>query len=203
MTQTMRQFKNGIIDQNPTLVLLLGLCPALAATTTMMNAAGMGLTTMAVLLGSNIIISSLRKLIPAKVRIAAFTVIIAALVTVADLLLQAYFPALSEALGIFIPLIVVNCILFAQAELFAYRNGVVRSAIDGLTAGMGFLAALIAVAALRELLSAGTLFDFRVLPEAVPEIAVMAQPPGGFFALGLVIAATQAVRKRGKARETV
>jgi electron transport complex protein RnfE len=200
MTQTMRQFKNGLIDQNPALVLLLGLCPALATTTTMTNAAGMGLTTLAVLLGSNIIISALRRLISAKIRIAAFVVIVAGLVTVADLLLQAYLPALSESLGIFVPLIVVNCVVFARAELFAYRNGVVRSALDGLTAGMGFLTALLAVAAIREFLSAGTLFDIRVLPEAFPEISVMAQAPGGFFALGLVIAVMQAVRKRGRER---
>jgi electron transport complex protein RnfE len=201
MSVTMKQFKNGIIDQNPTLVLLLGLCPALATTAAMTSAAGMGIATMAVLIGSNLIISALRKLIPEKIRIAVFVVVIASLVTVADLLIQAFLPALSDSLGIFVPLIVVNCVIYARAEVFAYRSGVVRSALDGLTAGMGFLAALIAVAFIRELLSAGSLFDFKVLPEAFPEIAVLAQPPGGFFALGLVIAVLQAARRRKKVRE--
>jgi electron transport complex protein RnfE len=199
----MRQFKNGLIDQNPALVLLLGLCPALAATATMTNAAGMGITTMSVLICSNILVSALRKVISPKIRVAAFVIIAASFVTAADLLIQAYFPAMSEALGIFIPLIVVNCVIYARAELFAYRNGVVRSALDGLTSGMGFLAALLAVAAIRELLSAGTLFDLRVLPEVFPEIGILAQPAGGFFALGLAIAVMQAVRRRGKAREQV
>jgi electron transport complex protein RnfE len=199
MTQTMRQFKNGIIDQNPTLVLMLGLCPALAATSTMTNAAGMGIATMAVLTGSNIIISALRRLISDKVRIAVFVVVIASLVTVTDLLFQAFFPSLSESLGIFVPLIVINCVIYARAEVFAYRNGVVRSALDGLTSGMGFLAALIAVSFIRELLSAGSLFDFRVMPEFVPAIEIFSQPPGGFLALGLVIAVLQAFRKRKKA----
>jgi electron transport complex protein RnfE len=199
----MRQFKNGLIDQNPTLVLLLGLCPALATTAAMTNAAGMGIATTAVLICSNTIVSALRKLIPAKIRIAAFVVIAASLVTVTDLLFQAYLPALSESLGIFVPLIVVNCVVYARAEVFAYRNGVVRSALDGLTAGMGFLAALIAVALIRELLGAGTLFEFRVLPETFPEITVLTQPPGGFLALALVIAGLQAVRKRKKARDSV
>jgi electron transport complex protein RnfE len=196
MTQTMRQFKNGIIDQNPALVFMLGICPALATTSDMTNAAGMSLATMAVLIGSNFLVSALRRVIPAKVRIAAFVVITATLVTVTDLLLQAYAPALSASLGIFVPLIVVNCIIYARAELFAYRNGVVRSAIDGLTAGMGYLVALLSVAAIRELLSAGSLFAVRVLPDGFPGIGIMAQPPGGFFALGLVVAVMQMFRNR-------
>jgi electron transport complex protein RnfE len=199
----MKQFKNGLIDQNPTLVLLLGMCPALATSATMTTAAGMGLATTAVLICSNFAISALRKLIPEKIRIAAFVIIIAGFVTAVDYLLQAFAPTLSDALGIFIPLIVVNCILFARAEAYAFRNSIGRSAIDGLTMGMGFLFALLAVSAVREVLSAGTLFDLRVLPEAFPSIGIMAQPPGGFFTLGLIIAIMQAIRKRGKARTSV
>lgn len=200
MTQTMRQFKNGLIDQNPTLVLLLGMCPTLATSSSMTNAVGMGLAATAVLICSNFVVSALRKLIPEKIRIAAFVVIIAGFVTAVDYLLQAFAPALSESLGMFIPLIVVNCIILARAEAFASKNGVMRSALDGLTMGMGFTLALMAVAAIRELLSAGSLFGFRVLPEAFPSIGIMAQAPGGFIVLGIVIAVMQAVRNRGKAR---
>lgn len=200
MTQTMRQFKNGLIDQNPTLVLLLGMCPTLATSTSLTNAIGMGLAATAVLICSNFVISALRKLIPDKIRIAAFVVIIAGFVTAVDYLLQAYVPALSDSLGMFIPLIVVNCIILARAEAFASKNGVLRSALDGLTMGMGFTMALMIVSFIRELLSAGTLFDIRVLPESFPSIGIMAQPPGGFFTLGIVIAAMQAIRSRKKAR---
>ncbi len=200
MTQTMRQFKNGIIDQNPTLVLLLGMCPTLATSSSLTNAVGMGLAATAVLICSNFVVSALRKLIPEKIRIAAFVVIIAGFVTAVDYLLQAFAPALSESLGMFIPLIVVNCIILARAEAFASKNGVMRSALDGLTMGMGFTLALMAVAAIRELLGSGSLFGFRVLPEAFPSIGIMAQAPGGFIVLGVVIAVMQAVRNRGKAR---
>jgi electron transport complex protein RnfE len=199
----MKQFKNGLLDQNPTLALMLGMCPALATTTTMTDAAGMGLTTTAVLICSNFAISALRRIIPEKIRIAAFITIIAGFVTIADTLLQAFAPSLSRSLGIFIPLIVVNCIVFARAEVFAFRNGVGRSVLDGLAMGMGFLMALLVVAGVREFLSAGTLFEFRILPEAVPTLPVMAQPPGGFLALGLALAVTQAVRSKRKARSAV
>jgi electron transport complex protein RnfE len=196
MTQTMRQFKNGIVDQNPVLVLLLGICPALATSATMVSAAGMGVAAAAVLICSNFAVSALRKVISEKIRFAAFIVIIAAFVTAVDYLLQAFTPDLSESLGIFIPLITVNCIVLARAEVFARRSGIVRSALDGLAMGMGFLGALLAVAAIRELLSAGTLFGIRVLPDAFPQISVMASPPGGFFALGFVVAAMQLIRRR-------
>jgi electron transport complex protein RnfE len=199
MTQTTRQLKNGIVDQNPVLVLLLGICPALATSSSMNSAAGMGITATAVLICSNFAVSALRKVISEKIRIAAFIVIIASFVTAADYLLQAFTPALSESLGIFIPLITVNCIVLARAEVFARKNGAVRSALDGLAMGMGFLAALLSAAAIRELLSAGTLFGIRVLPQTFPEIPMLASPPGGFFALGLVVAAMRLIRRR-KAR---
>jgi electron transport complex protein RnfE len=195
----MRQFKNGIIDQNPVLVLLLGLCPVLATSVTMTTAAGMGLATTAVLICSNLAVSALRNVISEKIRIAAFIVIIASFVTAVDYLLRAYFPSMSAALGIFIPLITVNCIVLFRAEAFARKNGVVRSAVDGLAMGTGVFAALLVTAAIRELLSFGTLFDLRVLPEAFPKIAIMASPPGGFLALGLVVAGVQLARRR-KAR---
>jgi len=199
MNQTMRQFKNGIIIQNPVLVLLLGLCPVLATSVSMTNAAGMGLATMAVLICSNFAVSALRNVISEKIRIAAFIVIIASFVTAVDYILRAYLPTLSTSLGIFIPLITVNCIVLFRAEVFARKNGIVRSAIDGLAMGMGVLAALLVTAAIRELLSFGTLFDLRVLPEAFPKISVMASPPGGFLVLGLVVACVQFARRR-KAR---
>jgi electron transport complex protein RnfE len=199
----MRQLKNGLLDQNPTLVLLLGMCPTLATSTSMTNAAGMGLAATAVLICSNFAVSALRKLIPEKIRIAAFVVIIAGFVTAVDYLLQAFAHDLSESLGMFIPLIVVNCIILARAEAFASKNGVLRSALDGLSMGMGFTMALLVVSAIREVLSAGSLFGFRVLPEAFPPIGIMAQPAGGFIVLGVVIAVMQAVRNRGKARPAV
>jgi electron transport complex protein RnfE len=203
VNQTLRQFKNGMIEQNPITVLLLGLCPVLATSSTVENAVGMGLATMAVLICSNTVIAALRKLIPEKIRFAAFVVIIAGFVTSADFLLQAFIPSVSESLGIFVPLIVVNCIVFARAETYAFRSGVVRSAIDGLSVGMGFMLAIMAVAAIRELLSAGTLYGFRALPETFPAFQIIAKPPGGFLVLGLVLAAVQFIRRRKKARGPV
>jgi electron transport complex protein RnfE len=196
----MRQLKNGLVDQNPILVLLLGMCPVLAASASVETAAGMGLATTAVLVCSGLAVSALRRLIPEKIRLAAFIIIIAGFVTAVDYFLRAFLPELSESLGIFIPLIVANCVIFARAETYAFKNGVIRSAIDGLAMGTGFTLAIMAVAAIRELLSAGTLYDFRVLPEDFPVISVMAKPAGGFLTLGLVIAVMQAIRKRGKAR---
>lgn len=198
MTQTIKQFKNGLLDQNPVFVLLLGMCPTLATSTSLPSAVGMGLAATAVLVCSNMVISVLRKLIPEKIRIAAFVVIIAGFVTAVDYLLQAYVPALSESLGMFIPLIVVNCIILARAEAFASKNGVFRSGVDGLAMGIGFTMALISVAFFRELLGSGTLMDFRILPESFPGIALMTQPAGGFLTLGCVIALVQVLTRRGK-----
>lgn len=196
MNQTLKQFKSGIIDQNPVLVLLLGMCPTLATSTSMTNAVGMGLAVTAVLICSNLAISALRKLIPDKVRIAAFVVIIATFVTAVDYLLQAYLKELSKSLGMFIPLIVVNCIILARAEAFASKNGVFRSAIDGLTMGLGFTFAVLIVSAVREFLSAGSLLGVRILPDAFPGVLLMGLPPGGFLTLGAVIAAMQFLQKR-------
>ncbi len=194
--KTIAQFKNGLIFQNPTLVLLLGMCPALAVSTSVMNGLGMGLCATAVLICANVVISALRRFIPNKIRIAAFIVIIASFVTAVDLLLAAYVPSLSKSLGLFIPLIVVNCIILARAEAFASKNGVARSALDGLTMGLGFTLALVSVSIIREILGAGTFLGTPVFPEGFQAVMFLAMPAGGFLTLGVVIALTQKLLKR-------
>ena len=177
--------KNGLIDENPTFVQALGMCSTLAVTTSLKNGIGMGLSTTAVLILSNILISLLRRVIPKKIRIAAYVVIIAAFVSIVDMLLKAYFPSLSNALGIFIPLIVVNCIILARAEAFASKNGVLKSAADGLGMGLGFTAALSVISAIREILGNGTILDIS-LGIKNPAI-IMILPPGGFLTLGIIL----------------
>ena len=180
-----RIIKNGLIDENPTFVQALGMCSTLAVTTSLKNGIGMGLSTTAVLILSNILISLLRRVIPKKIRIAAYVVIIAAFVSIVDMLLKAYFPSLSNALGIFIPLIVVNCIILARAEAFASKNGVLKSAADGLGMGMGFTAALSVISAIREILGNGTILD---IPLGIKNPAIiMILPPGGFLTLGIIL----------------
>lgn len=196
-------FKNGLVLQNPTLVLLLGMCSTLAVTTSLKNAVCMGLSTTAVLLCSNLVISLLRHWIPKQIRIACYVVVVASFVTMVDLLLQAYFPALSDALGIFIPLIVVNCIILARAEAFASKHTPGYAATDGLAMGLGFTASLSILGALRELLGGGTLWGVSVLGESFQPVLLVAAPCGGFIVLGCVIAAVQWARslaeRRGKA----
>lgn len=196
-----QQFKEGLITQNPVLVLLLGMCPTMAISTSVTNAIGMGLSATAVLICSNLVISLLRKVIPDKIRIAAFIVIVAAFVTMVDLLLQAFVPALSESLGLFIPLIVVNCIILARAEAYAYKNPPLKSAVDGLTMGLGFTAALLIMSIIREILGNGTLAGLSLFPEGFQPALVMILPAGGFLTLGCVIAAVQYIMKKreGKA----
>ncbi len=189
-----KTFKNGIFDENPTFVQLIGMCPTLAVTTALSNGIGMGLSATAVLVMSNIVISLLRRLIPSKVRIAAYVAIIATFVTVIDMLLQAYVPALSESLGIFIPLIVVNCIILARAEAFASKNGVVKSALDGLGMGLGFTIALSLISAVREILGNGTILGHSV-GISTPAI-VMILPPGGFLTLGLILGIINIIRAK-------
>ncbi|GHV33676.1 electron transport complex subunit E [Clostridia bacterium] len=194
--RVVNQLGDGLIRQNPVLVLLLGMCPSLAVTTSVVNGIGMGVCATLVLVLSNVAISLLRKLIPESVRIAAYIVIIAAFVTVIDLLLQAHAPALSKSLGLFIPLIVVNCIILARAEVFASKNSVGYSAIDGLAMGLGFTGALAAVSVIREILGAGTLLGFRVMPRGFEPALLMGLAPGGFITLGIIIALTQWLRGR-------
>ena len=180
--------KNGIINENPTVVQVLGMCPTLAVTTSATNGLGMGLATTAVLMCSNLAISLLRKVIPSKIRIPAFVVVIAAFVTMVGMLLKAYVPALDKALGIFIPLIVVNCIILARAESFASKFGPVASIADGLGMGLGFSLSLTILGGIREILGNGSLFDHVLLGAAYKPALIMILPPGAFFALGFMLA---------------
>lgn len=190
----LKTFKNGLISENPTFVQVLGMCPTLAVTTSLSNGIGMGLSVTFVLMLSNILISMLRKIIPQKIRIAAYVVIIATFVTVVDLVLKAYIPSLSNSLGVFIPLIVVNCIILARAEAFASKNGVVKSAIDGLGMGLGFTVALSLISAVREILGNGTLLGMSIGISS-PAI-IMILPPGGFLTLGIILGLINVIRNR-------
>lgn len=189
-----KTFKNGILNENPTFVQLIGMCPTLAVTTSLANGIGMGLSATVVLVLSNVVISLLRKLIPSKVRIAAYVAIIATFVTMIDLFLQAYVQALSESLGIFIPLIVVNCIILARAEAFASKNGVVKSAVDGLGMGLGFTLALALISSVREILGNGTILGYSV--GISTPATVMILPPGGFLTLGLLMGIINIIRDK-------
>ncbi len=183
----LKTFKNGIINENPTFRLVLGTCPTLAITTSAINGTGMGLSTTAVLIGSNVVISLLRRFIPAKVRMPAFVTVIAGFVTIVQLLLKAYVPALDKALGIYIPLIVVNCIIMARAESFASKEPVLDSAVDGLGMGIGFTIAITLIGAVREILGNGSIFGMPLFgAEASPALAIIL-PPGGFLIFGLAI----------------
>ena len=194
MNKFLKQMKEGILDQNPTLVQLLGMCPTLATTTSVENAFGMGMAATVVLIFSNIFISLLRKFIPKQVRIAAYIVIISGFVTVVELLMQAYFYSLYQSLGLFIPLIVVNCIILARAEAFASKNPVLPSAVDGLAMGLGFTFALVILGTVREILGGGTWLGFRVLPASYPDMVIFLLPAGAFLTLGFVIATVQKIR---------
>lgn len=180
-------FTDGIIKENPVLVLLLGTCPTLAVTTSAFNGIGMGVSTTFVLLGSNIVISALRKFIPDRVRIPAFITVIAGFVTVVQLFVKAVMPALDSILGIYLPLIVVNCILLGRAEAFAKDNGVVESALDGMGMGVGFTLVLFVMGAVRELLGSGTILGFVVTANVISPMTLMLLPPGGFFVYGIMV----------------
>ena len=179
---------NGVFGENPTFRLILGTCPVLAVTTSATNGVGMGISATAVLVCSNIVISLISKFIPPTVRIPAFITVIAGFVTIVDLVLHAFSPALYSALGIFIPLIVVNCIILARAEMFASKNGVLRSAADGVGMGLGFTAALIIIGSLRELIGNGTWFGIVVTQRLFTPAALLLLPPGGFMAYGTAMA---------------
>ena len=194
MNKVLKQFKEGILDNNPTLVQLLGMCPTLATTTELKNAVGMGLAATAVLICSNIFISLLRKFIPKQVRIAAYIVIISGFVTAVELLMQAYFYSLYQALGLFIPLIVVNCIILARAEAFASKNKVLPSMIDGVAMGLGFTFALCLIAFVRELLGAGTVLGYPIPGYSENPMVIFILPAGAFLTLGCIIAVVQKVR---------
>lgn len=189
------EFTKGIVGENPLFRLLLGMCPALAVTTSVNNGLGMGVAVTGVLLASNMVVSSMRKIIPPGVRIPAFIVIIATFVTITDMLMHAFTPALYTALGIFIPLIVVNCIILGRAESFASRNTLLPSVIDALGMGVGFTLALVVVSAVREVLGAGTFFGLQLLPENIPAL-IMILPPGGFIALGCLLGLMNKFQKK-------
>ncbi len=197
-----KQFMEGLLTKNPVTVQLLGMCSTLAITTSLFNGIGMGLAVTIILICSNVLISALRKVIPSQVRIAAYITIIAGFVTVVDLALKAFIPALSASLGVFIPLIVVNCIVLGRAEAFASKNGVLASAIDGLCQGIGYTVALVIVCVIRELLGSGTFGGgllnggegIRIIPAQFPAMQVV-MPVGGFLVLGFVLAGSQALMK--------
>ena len=199
MKKYLKIIQNGIINENPTFVQLLGMCPTLAVTSSLKNGIGMGLSATAVLIASNVLISLLRKIIPDKVRIAAYIVIIATFVTIIDMLLAAYLPSLAEQLGIFIPLIVVNCIILARAESFASKNSVGKSALDGLGMGLGFTVALSIISAVREFLGSGSLFDIPIYGEVITPPAIVTMAPGGFIVLGCLIALINHITSKRKA----
>lgn len=181
-------FTNGLVKENPVLRLVLGTCPTLAVTTAVSNGIGMGIAATFVLFCSNIAISALRKVIPDKVRLPAYITVIATFVTIVQMLVKAFVPALDESLGVFLPLIVVNCIILGRAEMFASKHGVVDSAFDGLGMGLGFTLTLTVMSTIRELLGSGTWYGFKVIPESIDRFTFMTTPAGGFFTFGLLMA---------------
>jgi len=199
----MSNFTNGLLKENPTFKLLLGMCPTLATSLAVFNGLGMGLAATFVLVGSNIIISLIRKVIPNKIRIPCFIVVIATFVTIVELFMSAFLPDLHSVLGVFVPLIVVNCIILARAEAFAYKNGLVASALDGLGMGLGFTGSLTLISAIREILGTGVFFSapdlgfagIRIFPESFAA-SIMIQPVGGFLVLGLVLTALNLIGKK-------
>ncbi len=191
----MNNFTKGFLKENPILVLLLGTCPTLAVTSSAINGLGMGLATTFVLFMSNMFISLVKNFVPDKVRIPAFVVVIASFVTIVDLLMQAYTPALSNQLGIFIPLIVVNCIVLGRAEAFAAKNNVFSSFIDGLGMGLGFTMALVIIGGFREMLGAGSIFGYKFIAETADGILVFILAPGAFITLGFLIAILKKINK--------
>ncbi len=188
MKELRKIFMNGIIDENPTFRMVLGMCPTLAITTAVSNGIGMGLATTVVLVCSNLFISLLRKVIPDEIRIPAFIVVIATFVTIVQLVIKAFLPALDAALGMFIPLIVVNCIIFGRAEAFACKNKPLAAVADGLGMGLGFTCAITLICAVRELFGAGTLLGMQVMPVGYMPMDLLVKPAGGFIVLGLMMA---------------
>ena len=203
MKNCLERLYNGIIKENPTFVLTLGMCPTLAVTTSAINGLGMGLSTMAVLILSNLVISLLRKVIPDDVRLPCYIVIVASLVTVTELLIEAYLPTLYEALGIYIPLIVVNCIILGRAEAYANKATPGLAVMDGIGMGLGFTIALTLTGLIREILGSGTAFGAQILPKGVEPIAVFVQPPGAFLVIAVIIMVMNAIGIKTRQRQLV
>jgi electron transport complex protein RnfE len=191
-----KEFVRGLIKENAVFVLLLGMCPTLAVTGSAINGLGMGLASTAVLLGSNMVISLIKNKIPDKVRIPAFIVVIASFVTMIDLIMEAYTPDLHEQLGIFIPLIVVNCVILGRAEAFASKNKFLDSLVDGIVMGLGFTFALVLLGSVREILGAGAIFGMKFVSPDASTILLFILPPGAFIALGFLIAAVNRLQKK-------
>ena len=202
MKERIRIVTNGLVKENPSLRLVLGTCPTLAVTTVAMNGLGMGLAATFVLICSNIVISALRKVIPDKVRLPAFITVIATFVTVLQMLVKAYLPSLDTALGIYLPLIVVNCIILGRAEMFASKHTVLDSALDGLGMGLGFTLTLVLMGCVRELLGAGTLFGVAVLGASFEPMTLFITPPGGFLVFGVLMALVVFIETKLGARVT-
>lgn len=194
-------FLNGLITENPTFVLMLGMCPTLGITTAASSGIGMGLATTAVLVCSNLFISLLRNVISDKIRIPAFVVVIASFVSIVEMLLKAFLPELSQTLGVYIPLIVVNCIIFARAESFAFKNPPLASLADGLGMGLGFTFAITLLSCIRELLGSGTIFGVQIMPAAYQPMEIMLKVPGGFITLGLLLVLVNAIKKSAAAKK--
>lgn len=197
MNKYVERLYNGIIKENPTFVLMLGMCPTLAVTSSAVNGIGMGLSTTVVLVMSNLLISMFRKVIPNGVRMPAYIVVVASLVTIVQFIMQAYTPALSASLGVYIPLIVVNCIILGRAESYAYLNSPIPSLFDGIGMGMGFTVALTCIGAVRELLGTGKVFGFGIMPQAFTPIGIFVLAPGAFFVLAALCALQNFVKIRG------
>lgn len=193
---------NGIVKENPTFILMLGMCPTLAVTTSAMNGLGMGLTTMVILALSNLMISMLRKVIPDGVRMPAFIVVVASFVTIVQFLLEAYIPSLNKSLGLYIPLIVVNCIILGRAEAYASKNPVIPSLFDGIGMGLGFTVGLVAIGIVRELIGSGKIFGMAVLPASYEPVSIFVMAPGAFFVLAILTGIQNKVKinmaKKGK-----
>lgn len=200
MNPIAERLKNGIITENPTFVLMLGMCPTLAVTTSAINGIGMGLATTAVLVMSNLMISALRKVIPNGVRMPAYIVIVASFVTIVELLLHAYVKPIYDALGLYIPLIVVNCIILGRAESYAAKNKVIPSIFDGLGMGLGFTIGLVAIGAVRELIGTGQCFGFQILPESYEGVSIFILAPGAFLVLAFLCALQNKLGVKGANR---
>ena len=203
MNKYLERLYNGVVKENPTLILMLGMCPTLAVSTRAMNGIGMGLSTLAVLVLSNLVISLLRNVIPDEVRLPSYIVIVASLVTVTELLIEAYLPSLYEALGIYIPLIVVNCIILGRAEAYANKHTPGLAVMDGIGMGIGFTLALTLAGLIREILGAGTAFGAQVLPKGVDAIGIFIQPPGAFLVIAFIIAVMNAIGIKTRQRKLV
>ena len=191
-----RILKNGVLDENPVFVQVVGMCPILAVSTSALNGLGMGISTTIVLASSNLVISLMRSFVPDTVRIPIFVVVISTFVTMLELVLKAYMPTLNASLGIYIPLIVVNCIILARAEAFASKNSPTNSVLDGIGMGLGFTAALVVLGCIREFFGSGSLFYMNIMPEFFPRTIIMILPPGAFLTLGCLMAVLNALRAR-------